>query len=231
MLKTAIITGGTGAIGTALVKEFNKDFNIVFTYLESKSKADMLSKKYGATGFCCDVSDRKSVEMVISECPNCELLINNAGISQQKLFTDITELEWHKMINVHLTGAFNFSQGVLPGMINRKCGCIINISSIWGVIGASCETHYSAAKAGLIGLTKALAKEVGPSGVRVNAIAPGVIESEMNSCFSPEEMRQITDSVSLYRMGCPDDVSEAARYLLGAEYVTGQVLNVDGGFY
>ncbi|MCL2086973.1 MAG: SDR family oxidoreductase [Oscillospiraceae bacterium] len=229
-MKTAIITGGTGAIGAALVREFSKDHNVIFTYLNNTAAAKGLESEFeNARGFRCDVSDRKSADRILSRCSDCELLINNAGIAKSKLFTEITELEWYKMLDVHLTGAFNYSQGVIPEMIRRKSGCIINISSIWGIVGASCEVHYSTVKAGLIGFTKALAKELGPSGIRVNAIAPGLIESPMNSEFSREELEQVANNTALMKIGAPTDIATAARYLANAQYVTGQVLGVDGG--
>lgn len=160
------------------------------------------------------------------------MLINNAGISQIKMLSDVTELDWYNMIDVHLTGAFNMTKAVLPFMINRKQGSIINISSVWGVYGASCEVPYSTVKAGLIGFTKSLSKEVAPSGITVNCIAPGVIDSPMNNAhLSPDEMNELIAETPLGRLGTPDDVAQAAVYLAFAGFVTGQILGVDGGFY
>lgn len=229
MKKTAIITGGTGSIGTALVEEFSRDCDVVFTYINNKEKAAELEKIYSARGFLCDVSKRADVEAVYNKAGKCDLLINNAGISQIMLFTDISDCDWEKMLGVNLSGVFYFSQTVLPYMINQKKGSIINISSIWGVSGASCEVHYSAVKAGVIGLTKALAKETGLSGVRVNCIAPGVIEGNMNAGFDEKEREALKEMCALNRTGSPKDIAKAARYLDGAEFVTGQILSVDGG--
>jgi len=227
--KTAVITGGTGTIGSALVEILSKRYDVVFTYLSNKEKAAELEYTYKAKSYRCDITDG-NVAQRLAQKHNCDLLVNNAGISQVKLFTDITELDWYHMMDVHLTGAFNFTQAFLPAMIGRKSGCIINISSVWGVTGASCEVHYSTAKAGLIGFTKSLAKEVGPSGVRVNCIAPGVIAGNMNRGFTEEEIAQLKDKTPLGKLGNAKDVAVAALYLAGAEFVTGQVLGVDGGF-
>jgi 3-oxoacyl-[acyl-carrier protein] reductase len=227
--KTAVITGGTGTIGQALVEIISKRYDIVFTYLTNKNKASELEHLYSAKAYRCDITDINVAKRIAAK-HNCDLLINNAGISQIKMFSDLTELDWYKMMDVHLTGSFYFTQAFLPNMISKKSGCVINISSVWGLVGASCEVHYSTAKAGLIGFTKALAKEVGPSGVRVNCIAPGVISGNMNRGLSEEELSDLKDSTPLGRLGSAKEVAVAALYLAGAEFVTGQVLGVDGGF-
>lgn len=227
--KTAIITGGTGTIGQALVEVISKRYDVVFTYLSNKNKAAELESLYNAKAYRCDITDINVAKRIAMK-HSCDLLINNAGISQVKLFSDLTELDWYKMMDVHLTGSFYFTQSFLPGMISRKSGSIINISSVWGVVGASCEVHYSTAKAGLIGFTKALAKEVGPSGVRVNCIAPGVIAGNMNKGFTEDELNDLRENTPLGRLGSAKEVAIAALYLAGAEFVTGQVLGVDGGF-
>jgi len=219
-METIVITGGSGALGKSLAAAFSKTHRVIFTYNTRPVETD------GCTAVQCDVLDRERVFALAETC-DADILINNAGISQIKMFQDITPDEWRNMLDVHLTGAFNFTQAFLPYMLRQKKGCIINISSVWGRVGASCETHYSAAKAGLIGFTKALAKEVGLSGVRVNCIAPGVIESPMNSFIAPDD--EIFGSVALGRAGTPADVARAALYLAEAEYVTGAVLRVDGG--
>jgi len=227
--KTAIITGGTGTIGSAMVEIISKRYDVVFTYLQNKNKAAELEHLYNAKAYRCDITDINVANRLASK-HSCDLLINNAGISQIKQFQDLTELDWYKMMDVHLTGSFYFTQAFLPAMISRKSGCIINISSVWGVSGASCEVHYSTAKAGLIGFTKALAKEVGPSNVRVNCIAPGVIAGKMNKNLSEKELAALKDETPLQRLGTAKEVAVAALYLAGAEFVTGQVLGVDGGF-
>ena len=160
-----------------------------------------------------------------------DVLINNAGVSSQQLFTDVTEEEYDRIMDTNLKGPFLCTKEVLPGMIYRKSGCIINISSMWGQVGGSCETIYSASKAGLIGLTKALAKEEGPSGIRVNCIAPGVIDTKMNAMHSEETMQALKEETPLERIGTPQDIANAALFLASdqASFITGQVLGVNGG--
>lgn len=229
-MKTAVITGGSGAIGSGLVAEFAGDYRVVFTYLRNKEKADEIVSRYGAEAVLCDHTKGADINRLIKLAGSCDLLINNAGISSFGLFTDITDDELDRVIDADLLGAMKVTKAFLPLMISRKKGCIVNISSIWGVCGGSCEVAYSAAKAGLIGFTKALSKEAGASGIRVNCIAPGLIESKMNSHLSEEEIGEFTENTSLGMVGRPADVARAARYLAEAEFVTGQVLGVDGGF-
>ncbi|MDR2558137.1 MAG: SDR family NAD(P)-dependent oxidoreductase [Oscillospiraceae bacterium] len=197
----ALITGGSGAIGKALVREFSSDYEVIFTYLNNIE----------AGGIRCDITDRAAVFKLINEYPHFDLLINNAGISDIKLFTDITIDEWNRMLAVNLTGAFNVTQAVLPAMIRRKSGVIVNVSSIWGEIGASCEVHYSAAKAGLIGFSKALAKEVEPSGVRVCYIAPGAVESPMNNGFTKKELLAACPDGKVLM---PEEVAKEVRQII-----------------
>lgn len=230
-MRTAIITGGTGAIGKALVAEFSKDYRVVFTYNNNEDDAMLLSDKYGATAVKCDISKPEEIKKLSPFIKGCHLLVNNAGISQIKLFTDITDEDWAQMIGVNLSGVFYLTREVVPEMVHNKSGSIINISSVWGVHGASCEVHYSAAKAGVIGLTKALSKELGPSHIRVNCIAPGVIDSRMNAHLNADELLELTDSTPLGRMGTPEEIAHAARFFEQNEFATGQILGVDGGFY
>lgn len=229
-MKTALITGGSGAIGKALVSEFSEEFRVVFTYSKNRNRAEEIAALYGAEAVKCDQTRQEDVNGLLSRLSSCDLLINNAGISSTKLFTEHSEEEMCGLINTNLLGAMRVTKAVLPLMLKEKSGCIINVSSIWGVYGGSCEVVYSAAKAGLIGFTKALSREVGCSGVRVNCIAPGMIESEMNGHLSEEEIREFVSCTSLEKIGRPEDVARAARYLLEAEFVTGQVFGVDGGF-
>lgn len=229
-MKTAVITGGSGTIGKALVEEFAKDYHVIFTYHTNKAAADEIADKYNAKSYCMDQSVADDIISFGNTLSSCDLLINNAGISDTRLFTDVPYNDLKMITDVDLTGAMLLTKAVLPIMIKQKKGCIINISSIWGIYGASCEVAYSAAKAGMIGFTKALSKEVGLSGVRVNCIAPGMIDSKMNSHLSNEEINDFLNSTSLCKIGSPKDVAQAARYLSEAEFVTGQVLGVDGGF-
>ena len=229
-MKTAVITGGSGSIGSSLVAEFSTDHRVVFTYLKNRNEAEKIAKKHGAEPICCDITSESDTKKLFSIIDSCDLLINNAGISSIGLFTDMSYSAVSDVINADLTGTMLVTKAVLPFMIRRKSGCIINISSIWGVHCSSFEVAYSAAKAGIIGFTKALAKEVGPSGVRVNCIAPGLIESKMNAHLSADELEEFINDTSLNRLGKPSDIAHAARYLSQADFVTGQILGVDGGF-
>ena len=229
-MKTAVITGGSGSIGSALVSEFSTDHRVIFTYLKNRNKAEAIAEKCGAEPMCCDITSESDIKKLCGMIDSCDLLINNAGISSVGLFTDMSCSSLSDVINADLIGTMLVTKTVLPLMIRRTSGCIINISSIWGVHGASCEVAYSAAKAGIVGFTKALAKEVGLSGVRVNCIAPGLIEGEMNAHLSAEELEEFVNDTSLNRIGKPSDIAHAARYLSQADFVTGQVLGVDGGF-
>lgn len=235
-MSVVLITGGTGAIGSALVEEFSKTDDVVFTYNKNAEKAEELAEHFHCKSIKADVSDINSVtsaaEAVLKEFSHIDILINNAGISLIKPFTDISEADWEEQISVNLSGVFRMTSAVVPGMIKRKSGAIINISSVWGVHGASCETAYSAAKAGVIGFTKALAKELGLSGITVNAIAPGVIESPMNSGhLSEEELSALCGETPLGRLGKPAEVAKAVRAVAENKFITGQTLGVDGGFY
>lgn len=233
-MSVVLITGGTGAIGEAIVKEFSRTDDVFFTYNQNRDRARSLM---GGNCFCgsMDASDAGSVEAVVQEVlrvfSHIDILVNNAGISLIKPFLDTTAEDWRRMMSVDLDGVFNVTKVVAPSMVSRKSGAIINISSVWGVNGASCETAYSAAKAGVIGFTKALAKELGPSGITVNAIAPGVIESPMNSVqLSEKELAALAEETPLGRLGQPAEVAKAVRALAENRFITGQVLGVDGGF-
>lgn len=233
---TILITGGTGAIGSAIAQEFSATDDVVITYNSRGEQAGELCARLHCAAVKMDVSDRASVdaavEQVMRDYGHIDVLVNNAGISQIKLFTDITQDEWDRMISVDLTGCFNTCQAVIRRMIARRSGAVINVSSVWGVHGASCEVHYSAAKAGVIGLTKALAKEVGASGITVNCIAPGVIDSPMNSAhLSADELNELAEQTPVGRLGRAEEVAHAVRFLVENRFVTGQVLGVDGGFY
>ncbi len=231
-----IITGGTGAIGSVIAEYFSKDYDVAVIYKSADEKAEALTKKTGCRCYKADITSKEQVteisEKIIRDFGKIDVLVNNAGISQIKMFTDITELDWYNMIDVHLTGTFNVTQAFVPYMIKRKQGSIINISSVWGVYGASCEVHYSTVKAGLIGFTKALSKELAPSGITVNCVAPGVIDSPMNNAhLTKEEMNELIKDTPLGRLGTPIDVAKAVKYLATADFVTGQIIGVDGGFY
>lgn len=241
MAKTVLITGGSRGIGRACVELFaRRGWRAVFLCRTRADAAKMLVDKLRAEGcdaeyFLCDVSDRTRVDEVVGEilrrCHRIDALVNNAAISQIKLFTDLTPEDWRRMFAVNVDGVFNCTQAVLGGMISEKSGAIVNISSMWGQVGASCEVAYSAAKAAVIGLTKALAKEVGPSGVRVNCVCPGVIDTDMNAALDEETRAALRDETPLECIGTPEDVARAVAYLCSEEasFITGQILGVNGG--
>ena len=238
MTKVAFVTGGAKGIGSAIVKRFIKDgYKVAFTYNNSEDKAKNLVNELGENckAYKLDITDSNAVNAVIADVENTFgeifVLVNNAGIAEQSLFTDITDEMWHKMIETNLSGAFYCSRAVLKYMINRKCGKIINISSIWGETGGSCEVHYSSAKAGLIGMTKALAKEVGLSGITVNCVSPGVILTDMTSHFDEDTMNELKNETPLNKIGTPSDVAGAVSFLASpdADFITGQDLAVNGG--
>ncbi len=238
MTKVAVVTGGAKGIGAAIVKRLIKDgYKVAFTYNNSKEKAQALVNELGENckAYKLDITDSSAVNTVIADIEKTLgevfVLVNNAGIAEQTLFTDITDDMWHKMLNTNLSGAFYCSRAVLKYMINRKCGKIINISSIWGETGGSCEVHYSSAKAGLIGMTKALAKEVGLSGITVNCVSPGVILTDMTSHFDEDTMNELKSETPLNKIGTPEDVAGAVAFLASADadFITGQDLAVNGG--
>lgn len=242
MKKTVLVTGSSRGIGRATAELFaENNYNVIINYLHSDQEARSLAAWLENQGcsvmaYKGDVSNRKQVEAMIeaaiSRFGYIDTLVNNAGIAQQKLFTDIGEDEWDRMFDVQVKGVFNCCQCVLPYMINRKQGKIINISSIWGITGASCEVHYSAAKAAVIGFTKALAKELGPSNIQVNCVAPGIIETDMNFSLDQSARDSLLQDTPLMRFGVPADIAHAIFYLASekADFLTGQVLSPNGGF-
>ena len=236
MNKTVFITGGSRGIGAECVKIFSENgYKVAFSYVKSQEKAISLAKAYGALPLKADVSVSREISTAIEEATRqlgkIDVLINNAGISGSTLFTDITDEAWDRMIGTNLSGAFYATRAVLPQMISRKSGVILNISSMWGQVGASCEVHYSAAKAGLIGMTKALAKEVGPSGIRVNCVSPGVIDTDMNANLTKEDLDALKDETPLERIGNATDIAEALLFLASdkASFITGQDIGINGG--
>ena len=231
-MKKALVTGGTGGIGEAICRQLaNEGYKVYVNYAHSKDKAKKIASETGGIAVCFDVSDKKAVLSYISEIGCIDLLVNNAGVSKIGVFTDISSFDSDNILDINLRGAMNCARAVLPEMIRQKSGNIINISSMWGQCGASCEVDYSASKAGLIGFTKALAKEVAPSGIRVNCVAPGFIMTEMNRCFSEEDLELIKEDIPLGVFGEPHHIADAVSFLASkrAEYITGQTLAVNGG--
>lgn len=240
--KTVLITGGARGIGKAMSKAFAKEgYNVLVNFNKSENEAKELytilnEKNFSVKLFKADISNREDVEDMVDYCikefGGLDVLVNNAGVSQDKLFTDITDEDWDNMMNINLKGSFYCSQVALKYMISEKKGNIINISSIWGISGASCEVHYSITKAGIIGMTKALAKEVGPSNIRVNSIAPGVINTDMLSGYNEEDIDALEEETPLMRLGTPEDIANCAIFLASdkSNFITGQVISPNGGF-
>ena len=242
-MKNVLITGASGGIGQAIACAFARaGYGIALHYHKNGTAAHALAAslrtEYGvpAAAFGADLRDSAAVADMAARASEefgyIGTLVNNAGIARQMLFTDITDADWDDMIGIHLSGTFRCCRAFLPAMIRRHEGTIINVSSMWGQTGASCEVHYSAAKAGVIGLTKALAKELGPSGITVNCIAPGAIRTAMLDGFSEEDLAVLAEDTPVGRIGTPEDVAAAAVFLAGenARFITGQVLGVNGGY-
>ena len=240
MRKIIIVTGASKGIGREIAKGLAIKGNIVIAnYNKSENKIIELKKELEEKDikidtFKADVSKReeakKLVQFAIEKYGKIDVLINNAGISQIKEFTQITDNDWNNMINTNLNSVFYMSQETCKNMIHNKKGCIINISSIWGITGASCEVHYSVSKAGVDALTKALAKELGPSNIRVNSVAPGIINTEMNSHLSKKEIEKLKEEIPLEKIGRTQDIEKCIEWLIEDEYTTGQVISINGGW-
>lgn len=240
--KSVIITGSSKGIGKTLAIFFAiKGYKVLINYKDSGKEAKKLYNRLKEKGcqveiFKADVSNRQEVDEMVQYCVDkfgsIDILINNAGIAQWKLFAEITQKDWDTMVSINLTGVFNCTQSVLKHMLKNKDGKIINISSIWGIVGASCEVHYSAVKAGIIGMTKALAKELGPSNIKVNCIAPGVIRTDMTSGFAEGELLELKSNTPLLKLGSTKDIGATALFLASkrADFITGQVISPNGGF-
>lgn len=237
MKKVVILTGVTRGIGKQIALDLSSCGYFVIGLYKSN---DMLAKEIenhneNIKTYKCDVSDCKQVEelsnQIIQEYGVPYGIVNNAGIAKTSLFTDVSEEEFDEIFNVNVKGTFAITKSFLPSMINKKQGRIINISSIWGIYGGSCEVVYSASKAAIIGMTKALAREVGPSGINVNCIAPGVIKTDMLDNLSEDDLKELAEETSLLRNGTPKDVSNSVKFLLSqdSDFITGQVFTVDGG--
>ena len=234
-MKTVLVTGASRGIGAAIARRFAKGgYNVVINYNKSASAAEALAEETGGIAIQADVGSPEQVNCMMDEIESrfggIDVLVNNAGVSHIGLFTDMTEEEWQRLINVNLGGAFRVTKRAVRPMIANHSGCVINISSMWGEVGASCEVAYSASKAGIIGMTKALAKELGPSDIRVNCITPGVIKTDMNNALDGETIKELEDETPLGRLGTPEDVAEAAYFMSESGFITGQVLGVSGGF-
>ena len=237
--KIILISGASKGIGKHMAIQLAKSgHTVIANYNNSELSAiemqnNLKQKNINIDIFKADVSKnieiKQMVDYVLNKYKKIDVLINNAGISQTKLFTDITDEDWNKMINTNLYSCFKLTQYCLPNMIHNKSGCIINISSMWGQVGASCESLYSITKAGIDAMTKSLAKELGPSGIRVNAISPGFIDTEMNKYYSKEDVQNIINDTPLEKVGQPSDILKCAKWLIEDNFTTGQIISVNGG--
>lgn len=236
MAKTVLITGASRGIGAATAEIFaDNGYNVIINYNKNRERAEQIAQKTGGKIIQADISDiiqtGKMVDDIISEFKKIDVLVNNAGISVTGTFDSISDEDARRLFDVNIFGTFNCTKLVLPHMLRRKYGKIINVSSMWGQVGASCEVHYSASKAAVIGFTKALAKEVGPSGITVNCVSPGFISTDMTACYTKEEVNAICEEIPVGRTGSPYEVAQAVFYLASeqASYITGQVLGINGG--
>ena len=230
-MKTVVITGGSRGIGAAAVELFSaRGDRVYFLYEKKHEAAKAVSEKTGATAICCDVADGKAVKQAFETIGQADILICNAGRMHFGLMSMMEEETWDRLFDVNVKGIYHCVNAAMPGFLKNHAGCVITVSSMWGQVGASCEAAYSATKGAVIALTKALAKELGPSGIRVNCVAPGVILTDMCANVEPEILAEMAEETPVGRNGTPEDVAKAFEYLADAEFVTGQVLPVNGGY-
>ena len=239
--KIIVVTGSSRGIGAAIVKHLAKlGYTVILNYNKSEASAKNVEKKKKKQGYTVDVfradvskpmEAKNLIDFAINKYGKIDVLINNAGICQDRLFTEITDEDWKNMMNNNLNSAFYCSREAAKNMIHNKQGLIINMSSIWGLTGGSMEVHYSTTKAGLIGLTKALAKELGPSNIRVNAIAPGIIDTDMNRGYSKEDLEELKNEIPLERIGTVNNIAKSVAWLIEDDYTTGEVISINGGWH
>ena len=230
-MSTVVITGGSRGIGAAAVELFAaKGHRVFFLYEKNHGAARNVAKKTGATPICCDVSDAAAVRAAFAQIPDVDILICNAGIAHYGLMSQTDEATWDRLFDVNVKGIYLCVNAAMPAFLKKQSGSVITVSSMWGQVGSSCEAPYSATKGAVIALTKALAQELGPSGIRVNCVAPGVIETDMCANLDPEIMESLASDTPVGRNGTPEDVAKAMEYLAEATFVTGQVLPVNGGY-
>ena len=230
-MATVVITGGSRGIGAAAVRLFAAQGDrVFFLYAADHASAQAVAAETGATAICCDVSREDAVSSAFRQIGDLDVLICNAGIMHFGLMSQITGEEWDRLFAVNVKGIYHCVNAAMPAFLNRQRGCVITVSSMWGQVGASCEAAYSATKGAVIALTKALAKELGPSGIRVNCVAPGVILTDMCAGVEPEILEQLAQETPLERNGTPEDVAQTMLYLARAPFVTGQVVGVSGGY-
>lgn len=229
-MATVVVTGGSRGIGAAIVARYaGRGDRVYFLYEKNQEAAKAVSEKTGAVPICCDVADGGAVKEAFSQIPEVDILVCNAGVCWYGLLTDMQDTEWDRIFDVNVKGIYNCVKAAMPAMLKKHSGSIVTVSSMWGQVGASCEAAYSATKGAVIALTKALAKELGPSGIRVNCVAPGVILTDMCANVAPEILEELAQEAPLERNGTPADVAKVVESLADAEFVTGQVLGVSGG--
>ena len=230
-MKHVVITGGSRGIGAAAVELFAKQgHRVYFLYEKNHEAAKTVAKNTGATAICCDVADSAAVKEAFETIPDVDILICNAGICYSGLMSSLPEENWDRIFHVNVKGIYNCVNAAMPAFLRKHAGSVVTVSSMWGQVGASCEAAYSATKGAVIALTQALAKELGPSGIRVNCVAPGVIMTDMCATVDPEILEEMASDTPVGRNGTPMDVAKAMEYLANAEFVTGQVLSVNGGY-
>ena len=230
-MQNVVITGGSRGIGAAAVRLFSgRGDRVWFLYEKNHAAAEAVARETGAQAICCDVSDEESVQAAFRRIPGVDILVCNAGICHYGLISQITPAEWRRLFAVNVDGVYHCVRAGLPSMLQKQSGSIVTVSSMWGQVGASCEAGYSATKGAVLALTKALAQELGPSGIRVNAVAPGVIQTDMCASVAPEVLEQLRQETPIERLGRPEDVAKAIADLADSGFITGQVLGVSGGF-
>ena len=228
---TTVVTGGSRGIGAAAVARFTEaGHRVYFLYEKNHAAAAAVAEKTGATPICCDVADGQAVKEAFSRIGDIDNLICNAGICHYGLLSMMDESQWNRIFAVNVGGIYHCVSAAMPAFLKKQSGCIVTVSSMWGRVGASCEAAYSATKGAVIALSKALAKELGPSGIRVNCVAPGVIQTDMCASVDPEIMKEMAEDTPVGRNGTPEDVAKAMEFLVNADFITGHVLNVDGGY-
>ena len=230
-MQTVLITGGSRGIGAATVRAFAaRGDKVYFIYEKEHEKAAAVAAQTGATAICCDVSDSQQVQNAIATLPELDILVCNAGICRTGLLQDLSESEWDRLFDVNVKGIYHCIKAAIPLFLQKQSGSVVTVSSMWGQVGASCEAAYSATKGAVIALTKALAQELGPSGIRVNCVAPGVIQTDMCANVAPDIMEELRQQTPLGALGTGEDVANAILYLADAPFVTGQILGINGGF-
>ena len=230
-MATVVITGGSRGIGKAAVEHFAaRGDRVYFLYEKAHEQAEAVAKNTGTAAICCDVADREAVFKAFAQIPDVDILICNAGIMDFAPINMLSEERWDRLFDVNVKGIYNCVCAAMPAFLQKKKGSVITVSSMWGQVGASCEAAYSATKGAVIALTKALAKELGPSGIRVNCVAPGVILTDMCAGLDPETLENLAKDNCVGRNGKPEDVAKAMAYLADADFITGEILAVNGGY-